>query len=253
MFNLGEQRSTFNVQLDSDVKFDANIEPEKIHTLIPEAYRTLANRKDYVFNLGEQRSTFNVQTDADMDPNSEPEKILVPQTTHSRYHTTYYDKKNSLWREEPELLQHLDTINPNNVDPWVYEFSSEVMKDIKHSHKDNKPPGANDKEEHKHSLGQSSDINTTSYINQEVNMMAKPNVDSAANIYRSKEAPTGPAVKGWDGLVQKNGQSEDIAKNKYVNNEVHMFTDPQVEQIPYSRKTSVAPKKGDQINGWSLQ
>jgi hypothetical protein len=34
------------------------MEAEKIHTLIPEGYRTLANDGSYVFNLGEQRSTF---------------------------------------------------------------------------------------------------------------------------------------------------------------------------------------------------
>ena len=37
-----------------------DVEPEKIQTLIPEAYRTLANSNKYVMNLGTQRSTFNV-------------------------------------------------------------------------------------------------------------------------------------------------------------------------------------------------
>jgi hypothetical protein len=52
------------------------VEPEKVHTLIPEAYRTLANDGSYVFNLGEQRSTYNVQTDSSVT----------------------YDEKNKLWR-----------------------------------------------------------------------------------------------------------------------------------------------------------
>jgi hypothetical protein len=60
VMNLGEQRSTFFTQLADDVKFDANVEPEKIHTLVPEGYRTVANMQDYVMNLGEQRSTYNV-------------------------------------------------------------------------------------------------------------------------------------------------------------------------------------------------
>jgi hypothetical protein len=33
-------------------QFDANQEAEKVHTLIPEAYRTLANDGSYDFNLG---------------------------------------------------------------------------------------------------------------------------------------------------------------------------------------------------------
>lgn len=63
VLNLGEKRSTFFSQQSTpdnaaNVQFDAGIEPEKIHTLIPEAYRNSANDKEDLLNLGEKRSTF---------------------------------------------------------------------------------------------------------------------------------------------------------------------------------------------------
>lgn len=77
VFNLGTLRSTFNVQTHDEIPNaslidladdkakggDASFvggEPEKIQTLIPEAYRTVANDAKDVLNLGTQRSTFNV-------------------------------------------------------------------------------------------------------------------------------------------------------------------------------------------------
>ena len=239
IMNLGEQRSTFYAQLDSDVKFDANIAPEKIHTLIPEAYRTLANDPSYPFNLGVNRSTFNVQLGSEFDPNSEPEKVLVPQTTSASHHTTYYDKKNSIWRQPVELLQKTDTVGTSNIDPWVYEFSSDVLKDIQHKNSDAKPAGA---------LGQKNDIKTSAYIDEDVNMFTRPKVDPLPNIVRSKLAPKGPMVKGWDGLAQGAKDKVDIATNKYIDNEVHMFAKPEVETLPHNRKNLEEPKKG--IPGW---
>jgi hypothetical protein len=102
-----------------------------------------------------------------MDPNSVPEKIMVPQTTNAKYHTTYYDKKNALWRQpvDTELIQKADTMNNVNVDPWVYEFSSDVMKDIKHA---NARPGEGLSQVNK------SDIKTSSYIGEDVNMFTRP-------------------------------------------------------------------------------
>ena len=67
--------------------FDANIEPEKVHNLIPEAYRTSANDGQYAFNLGTQRTTFYAQG---RDPNDAPEKIETHEDPHSSHHTTYY-------------------------------------------------------------------------------------------------------------------------------------------------------------------
>jgi hypothetical protein len=97
------------------VQFDANIEPEKIHTLIPEAYRTLANDGSYDFNMGTQRSTFFAQTGAEVT----------------------YDEKNKLWRTKNQQLVQTrkdaeDDIARDNRDPWVYEFSTDAVKDIKY-------------------------------------------------------------------------------------------------------------------------
>lgn len=115
--NLGEQRTAFYTQLDSDVNFNANIEPEKIHTLIPGAWRKLSNDKKYVMNLGDQRTAFYTQLEGDGENFAEnkgdeapeqyeagpPEKVSVLAATQARHHTTYYDKKNGLWRMPIEL------------------------------------------------------------------------------------------------------------------------------------------------------
>jgi hypothetical protein len=92
--------------------FNANIEPEKIETLIPEAYRTTANDRSYVFNLGTQRSTFYNQVDSEV----------------------HYDEKNGLWRLNNNLVQtgktEDDAVGKDNRDPWVYEFTHSAVKDI---------------------------------------------------------------------------------------------------------------------------
>jgi len=80
-------------------QFDANQAPEKIHTLLPEAYRTFANSNNNDFNLGTQRTTFYAQQQ--FDANQEPEKVhtLVPEsyryvptdiTRNPRQRTTFY-------------------------------------------------------------------------------------------------------------------------------------------------------------------
>ena len=99
-------------------------------------------------------------------------------------------------------------MNPRNVDPWVYEFSSDVLKGIQH-----------DKDASGDSLSQVSkkDINQSNFIQK--------NVNSAQN-------------------------KVDIAKNKYIDNEVHTFTEPLVDQLPESRKDEKKPKEGNKIPGW---
>lgn len=87
-------------------------EPEKIHTMIPEAYRTLANSKGYVMNLGTQRSTFNLQLD---EENMNTESVR-------------YDEKNGLWRtnefvmteDNLESKKEDESIGKDYIDPWVY-------------------------------------------------------------------------------------------------------------------------------------
>jgi hypothetical protein len=95
-------------QVQSSAEFDANIAPEKIHTLIPEAYRTVANDGSYVFNLGEKRTTFFAQ-----NPNAPPEKIETHEDPHASHHTTYYGQQALSQAEpfnaniEPEKVQTL--------------------------------------------------------------------------------------------------------------------------------------------------
>jgi hypothetical protein len=55
--------------------------------------------------------------------NSQPEKVSVTETVWAPGHTTYYDKKNSLWRMGSELVQDDDTIGNTHIDPWVHKVS----------------------------------------------------------------------------------------------------------------------------------
>jgi hypothetical protein len=45
--------------------------------------------------------------------------ILDPKI--ARAHTTFYDKRNGVWREA--FAQKNDVLGKDNRDPWVYEFS----------------------------------------------------------------------------------------------------------------------------------
>jgi hypothetical protein len=142
--------------------FNANIEPEKIETLIPEAYRTQPHA---ITRNPERRTTFYVQnaTNASsssfvqFDANIEPEKIhtLIPEayrttandrsyvfnlgTQRSTFYNqvdseVHYDEKNGLWRLNNNLVQtgktEDDAVGKDNRDPWVYEFTHSAVKDI---------------------------------------------------------------------------------------------------------------------------
>jgi len=108
--NLGTQRSTFfgqqNAPEQAAVQFNAGAEPEKVHTLIPEAYRTSANDAEYEMNLGTQRSTFFSQTNAEVK----------------------YDEKNGLWRSEDLVqLDKADSIGETHRDPWVTDYTQRAL------------------------------------------------------------------------------------------------------------------------------
>lgn len=171
-------RTTFYAQNQTNatqgslVQFDANIEPEKIHTLIPEAYRTLANDGSYTFNLGTQRSTFFNQLDSDIK----------------------YDEKNKLWRTNKSLAakKETDDLGKDNRDPWVYEFSSEAIRDIKYDA--SRASGPNDK-----TLFQknSQDIATNKYMAENVHDFAKNYTTPLPVFPRRDGPPTGAEVKNW--------------------------------------------------------
>lgn len=107
VFNLGNQRTTFYADTETEnapapnnstnIQFDANIEPEKIHTLIPEAYRTTANDGRYVFNLGTQRTTFYAQQEDNQEAAIQQKKK--------------------------------DSIGAAYRDPWVYDYTNRALRD----------------------------------------------------------------------------------------------------------------------------
>jgi hypothetical protein len=109
------------VSNESMVQFDANIEPEKIHTLIPEAYRTTANDGSYVFNLGTQRSTFYNQIDSEV----------------------HYDEKNGLWRTDGTNLAQTgeqDIASTRYVAENVYDFTRNYTAPWANFPRSEKPP-----------------------------------------------------------------------------------------------------------------
>lgn len=92
--------------------------------MIPESYRTSQNKNALVDYELPNRTTFYAQLE-DEDGKANPnkvgaEKVSVLQTKLARHHTTYYDKKNNLWREPVNLAQEniqveADISNPNKV------------------------------------------------------------------------------------------------------------------------------------------
>jgi len=95
------------VEEDNLVQWDANMGPEKVHELIPEAYNKASNAADNsVLSYPHIRTAFYVQTEeapAKFNANQGPEKVHVLETKHAKTHTTYYDKQNGLWRMGAEL------------------------------------------------------------------------------------------------------------------------------------------------------
>jgi len=194
VFNLGTQRSTFNVQLDEDLKFDpAATEPEKIQTLIPEAYRTLANSGKYVFNLGTQRSTFNVQLDQDAQEQS----------------GVFYDHENKIWRTT-ELLQTDDDAKPlprtskefkasigdKHIDPWVYDYSKEAINGIPYDGTRNDKPGQEPFDTTR-VYGNTSLPRTKDDWIMTGNQRPTQDYDISERFDRPEEAPTKALVNGW--------------------------------------------------------
>lgn len=93
-------------------------DPEKLHILEPIAYNVDSNGERAFPN---QRTAFYAQK-GDLE---EPEKVHTLDPKIAREHTTFYDKKNGLWREN-NLVQ-VSPIGKANYDPWVYEFSHDAM------------------------------------------------------------------------------------------------------------------------------
>jgi hypothetical protein len=114
----------------ADPSFNANIEPEKIHTLIPEAYRTTANDGRYVFNLGEQRTTFYAQ---ESDPSGPPEKIEHHEDPHAHHHTTYYAQnisnstQQALTQAEPAFNANIEPEKIETLIPEAYRTQPNVI------------------------------------------------------------------------------------------------------------------------------
>ena len=96
--------------------FDHNIAPEKVSNLIPESYRTSQNARALIDYELPNRTTFYAQLeDEGANPNKVgAEKVSVLQTKLSRSHTTYFDKKNGLWREDTLVEQ-----TPASQDPSI--------------------------------------------------------------------------------------------------------------------------------------
>jgi len=114
------------IEDDNFLQWDANMGPEKVHELIPEAYNKVSNSGDMgVLSYPHVRTAFYVQTEeapAKFNANQGPEKVHVLETKHAKTHTTYYDKQNGLWRMGAELAQFEDTINNSHIDPAVHDF-----------------------------------------------------------------------------------------------------------------------------------
>jgi len=123
---------------DNLVQWDANQGPEKVHELIPEAYNTVSNSGDMgVLSYPHIRTAFYVQTEEEpaqpaFNANQGPEKVHVLQTKHAKSHTTFYDKKNGLWRQGVELAQkaNSDTIRDSHIDPAVHDFVSPAIASL---------------------------------------------------------------------------------------------------------------------------
>ena len=60
-----------------------------------------------------------------VNEDGEPEKVEVLDPKIAKTHTTFYDKKNGVWRNQQ--LSSVDPIGPTNYDPWVYETSRDGM------------------------------------------------------------------------------------------------------------------------------
>jgi len=94
-------------------------ETEKTHALEPIATRAYVNDPANDLTYPSQRTAFYVQTEGDSEgprgvrPYStegytEAEKVSVPDARITRSYTTFFDKKNGLWRGEPDVLAQLD-------------------------------------------------------------------------------------------------------------------------------------------------
>lgn len=134
--NLGQRQNL--------AQFNANIAPEKIHTLIPEAYRTLANDGSYDFNLGTQRTTFFSQQEqkeaAKTDPNQynnwwytyhheAPEKVESFNWPIAARHTSFYaDHKNAT-----SLAQQQSQFDANSAPEKVQTLIPEAYRTTAHT------------------------------------------------------------------------------------------------------------------------
>ena len=65
---------------------------------------------------------------------AEPEKVHTLDPKIAKEHTTFYDKRNQVWRTEPQVMGQVYPIYPGKIDPWVYEFSLESMPAVANSH-----------------------------------------------------------------------------------------------------------------------
>jgi hypothetical protein len=116
------------------------LEPEKVHVLDPKIAKTRTT-----FYMGQNKAGAEGSTDGyprpeqvhTLDPmvytniSNMQGHVLNPSTG---FRTAFYDKKNSLWRQDSvsdmQLIQTEETpaLHPYNYDPWVYQFSRENIR-----------------------------------------------------------------------------------------------------------------------------
>lgn len=213
------------------------MQAEKVHTLIPEAYRTLANADDYIFNLGTQRSTFNVQLDSQEGSKSQA--------------GVKYDQKNKLWRTTQSLAKtgKSDDIAKDNRDPWVYQFSSDVIKDLKYDDTRATPKPA--------ALCQKGDVACNPYIAENVHDFTRNYTTPISIFPRSAAAPATAEVANWPttwSVAQTESDLKELPLKYYADDMLRSNSPPtkaDVKNWPFPQfaqaqsKTKTLPK-----NGW---
>ena len=179
-------------------------EPEKVHVLEPEVYNVYSNN-----DFPSQRTAFYLQE------SEAPEKVHILEPKIARQHTTFYDKKNGVWRTNgPSLSQQI--INPVGMDHDVHRFSSENTD-----------------------LAQKQDVGETG-IHHDVHEFSYWNTDALPYIKRdSTYDPNGSGPQAHKNSLSQY-QSYDISKNG-VRSDVWSIVDESVNPVAGSR-SSTAPE-----------
>ena len=144
-------------------------------------------------------------------------------------HTTFYDKRNGVWRQEFNLCEgesipdaknlEVYPIGPLHYDPWVYDFSVDAMG-----------PYANHVKKNKKDIGEDKiDENVHAFASDEVDVL--PNTRKEAKPYDKN----GSGAKAHKTLIQKD--RKDIAEPKMEEN-VYRFASDKVDVLPNLRRES---------------